>query len=138
MTVKFDQVKVGDELPAHVAGPITRTTLALYAGASGDHNPVHIDLDFARMFGMPDVFAHGMLSMAFLAQLLTKWGPQEQIRHWGVRFTSITPVNATVTCSGKIVEKFERDGEKLVRLEIGTMTDGGQQTLAGEAVIALS
>lgn len=138
MTVKFDQVKVGDELPAHVAGPITRTTLALYAGASGDHNPIHIDLDFAKMFGMPDVFAHGMLSMAFLAQLLTKWVPQEQIRNWGVRFTSITPVNATVTCNGKVVEKFERDGETLVRLEISAMTDGGLQTLAGDAIIALS
>ena len=138
MTVKFDQVKVGDELPEHVAGPITRTTLALYAGASGDHNPIHVDLDFAKMFGMPDVFSHGMLSMAFLAQLLTKWVPQEQIRHWGVRFTSITPVHATVTCRGKVVEKFERDGEKLVRLEIGTTTDGGIQTLAGDAVIALT
>ena len=45
--------------------------LALFAGASGDHNPIHIDIDFARKAGMPDVFAHGMLSMAWLGRLLT-------------------------------------------------------------------
>ncbi len=42
--------------------PVDRTTLALFAGASGDHNPIHIDIDFARRAGMPDVFAHGMLA----------------------------------------------------------------------------
>ena len=47
---------------------ITRTTLALYAGASGDHNPMHIDIDFAKKAGFPDVFAQGMLVMAMLGQ----------------------------------------------------------------------
>ncbi len=50
---------------------ITRTTLALYAGASGDHNPMHIDIDFAKKAGFPDVFAQGMLVMAMLGQALT-------------------------------------------------------------------
>ncbi|MEQ8268581.1 MAG: MaoC family dehydratase [Parvibaculum sp.] len=137
MTVTYDSVKIGDELPLHESAPISRHTLALYCGASGDHNPMHVDIDFAKKFGMPDVFAHGMLSMAFLAQLLTKWVPQERIRHWGVRFTAITPVHARVICTGKVVEKFEKDGEKQVRLEINAKTDGGLHTLAGDAVIAL-
>ena len=64
--LSFDAVNVGDALPPLSLPPLTRTTLALYAGASGDHNPMHIDIDFARAAGMPDVFAHGMLSMAWL------------------------------------------------------------------------
>ena len=67
-----DEVSVGQELPPLKLPPITRTTLALFAGASGDHNPVHIDIDFARAAGMPDVFAHGMLSMAYLGRFLTQ------------------------------------------------------------------
>jgi acyl dehydratase len=62
--VRFEDVQVGDALPAIRMGPVSRTTLALFAGASGDHNPIHVDLDFARRAGMPDVFAHGMLGMA--------------------------------------------------------------------------
>jgi acyl dehydratase len=60
--------------------PISRATLALFAGASGDHNPIHIDLDVARSAGLDDVFAHGMLSMAYLGRLLTGWVPQHPTR----------------------------------------------------------
>ena len=68
---EMSDITVGTEIPALELPPITRTTLALYAGASGDHNPVHIDIDFAKKAGMPDVFAHGMLSMAYLGRMLT-------------------------------------------------------------------
>src|SRR5262245_41924056 len=124
-TITYDGVSVGDALPAHESKPISRHTLALYCGASGDHNPIHVDRDFAEKAGMPDVFAHGMLSMAYLAQLLTGWVPQDRIRQWGVRFVAITPVHAKVLCTGKVVEKFEADGEKRVRLAIDAHTDGG-------------
>jgi len=137
MTLTFDTVKVGDELPVHETAPLSRYTLAMFAGGSGDHHPIHVDSDYAKKSGMPDVFGHGMLSMAYLAQLLTKWVPQNQIRTWQVRFTSITPLHVKVICSGTVVEKFEEDGEKRVKLEIGTKTDKGDQTLAGSAIIAL-
>jgi len=75
----------GQDLPERVHPPITRGTLALFAGASHDHVPLHTDSDFARAAGMDDVFAHGMLSMAYLAQALRSWAPQECIREWGVR-----------------------------------------------------
>lgn len=132
-----DPVTVGERLPDHRQGPISRTTLALFAGASGDHNPIHIDTDFARDAGMPDVFAHGMLSMAYLAQLLTRWRPQAQLRSWQARFVAITPVHATVRCTGEVIEIFERDGERQARLKIAAAIDGGPETLAGEAVVAI-
>lgn len=130
-------VVIGDKLPEHVQGPISRTTLALFAGASHDHVPLHIDSDFAKAADMDDVFAHGMLSMAYLAQMLTRWMPQERLRRWNVRFTAMTPLHATVTCRGEVIEIFEDEGERLARCKIGSWIDNNVQTLDGEAVVAL-
>ena len=85
---------VGEELPPLEPPAISRAALALFAGASGDHNPIHIDVDHARDAGFDDVFAHGMLSMAHLGRLLTGWAPQSALRCFRVRFTAITPVHA--------------------------------------------
>ena len=133
-----DQVKVGQELPPLQLLRISRTTLALFAGASGDHNPIHIDIDFAKAAGMPDVFAHGMLSMAYLGRFLTRWAPQTQLRQFAVRFAAIAPVGAKLTCTGKVAEISERNGEVLARLEIGVVDDKGEVKLAGEALVALA
>ena len=128
---------VGDKLPP-LAQPVTRTTLTQFAGGSGDYNPLHVDIDFARRIGRADVIAHGMLSMAYLGRLLTQWVPQAQLRTWNVRFLATTPVNVTVTCRGEVVEKFIADGERRLRLSIEAEIDGGVKTLAGEAVVAAS
>ena len=131
-------VAVGDVLPGHVRGPISRATLALFAGASHDHVPLHIDSDFARAAGMDDVFAHGMLGMAYLAQMLTHWAPQERLRRWSVRFVAITPLHATLTCRGEVIEIVEEAGECLARIRVGAWTDKQVQTLDGEAVVVLA
>jgi acyl dehydratase len=131
-------IAVGDTLPEHVQGPINRATLALFAGASHDHVPLHIDSDFAKAAGMEDVFVHGMLGMAYLAQMLTCWAPQERLRGWSVRFTAIMPLHATLHCRGEVMELFEADGESRARLKIGAWTDEDMQTLDGEAVVALA
>ena len=136
-TLKFDDVKIGDTLPPLALEPVNRTTLALFAGASGDHNRVHIDTDYARKAGMPDVFAHGMLSMAYLGRLLTRWVDQRQLREFGVRFVGITHLGHQVTCTGRIVDKFEAEGERRVKLEIQTANQYGEPRVVGEAVIAL-
>jgi acyl dehydratase len=134
----FDTVQVGAEFGPLTSAPITRHTLALYCGASGDHNPIHVDIDFAKRAGMPDVFAHGMLSMAYLARLLTDWVPQQQLRSYGVRFAAITHLGDVVTCSGKVIEKFAQDGEQRIRVELTTTNQHGEIKLKGDAVIALA
>lgn len=134
----MSNLKMGDKLNPVVTQPISRYTLAMFCGGSGDHNPMHVDIDFAKSFGMPDVFAHGMLSMAYLAQVLTRSFPQAAIRSYGVRFASITPVKATVTCNGEVTEVFEEAGEKRARLALTATIDGGVVTLQGDAVVALS
>ena len=126
-------VAVGDQLPDLEVGEITRTVLALFAGASGDHNPIHIDLDVARSAGLDDVFAHGMLSMAYLGRLLTDWVPVDRIRSYAVRFAAITPVHATPVCRGTVTAVA--DGTATLDLSV-TLPDG-TVTLAGSAVVAL-
>jgi acyl dehydratase len=136
-TIHFDSIKVGDTLPPLTLAPVSRTTLALFAGASGDHNAIHIDTDYARRANVPDVFAHGMLSMAWLGRLLTAWVDQRQLRTFGVRFVGITQLGHVVTCTGKVVEKFEAEGERRVRLEIQTSNQYGEPRVLGDAVVAL-
>ncbi|MCY1341156.1 MaoC like domain protein [compost metagenome] len=135
---KFNDVNVGEQIPELKLPAINRTTLALYCGASGDHNPIHIDIDFARKARCPDVFAHGMLSAAYLGRLLTNWVPQSQLRSYSVRFTGITQLGHVPTCTGIITEKFEADGEKRVRLAIRCGNQYGEEKLVGEAVVALA
>ena len=134
----YDDVKVGDSIPLLELPPISRLTLALYCGASGDHNPIHVDSDFAHSAGMPDVFAHGMLSMAWLGRALTQWVPQSALRDFSVRFAAITQVGERISCRAQITEKFEADGERRVRLSLTTSNAEGQVKLAGDAVVALA
>jgi acyl dehydratase len=131
--VNGPHITVGTQLPTLQLPPISRTTLALFAGASGDHNPIHIDLDVARSAGLDDVFAHGMLSMAYLGRLLTDWVPQDRIRSYSVRFTAITPVGAAPQCTGTVVAI---DGG-LATIELLVTLADGTATLSGDAVIAL-
>ena len=131
-------LKVGDTLPVLQLPPISRTTLALFAGASGDHNPIHIDIDFARKAGMPDVFAHGMLGMAWMCRLLTQWAPQKQLRKVDARFAGITQVGHVISCRGKVAEIVDFNGERCARIEISTSNQYGQVRIAGEALVALA
>jgi acyl dehydratase len=137
-TTALADVEVGTELPPLELPPITRTTLAMFGPASGDLNPIHIDIDVARSAGLDDVFAHGMLSMAYLGQLLTNWVPQDRIRTFGVRFAAITPVHARPTCTGSVVSIAEVAGERRADLELAVTLADGTVTLAGIATIAVS
>jgi acyl dehydratase len=134
----FNHLQVGQKLPSVVTSPLSRHTLALYCGASGDHNPIHVDIDFAKSAGVPDVFAHGMLSMAWLGHVLTQWAPQTALRQFGVRFAAITQVGDAVHCHVTIVEKFERNNELCVRIDLRTENQNGDIKLTGEAIIAVN
>ncbi|HPU79898.1 MAG: dehydratase [Candidatus Accumulibacter sp.] len=134
----FAALSVGDEIPSLTTDPVSRLTLALYATGSGDHHPLHLDQDYVRSKGIDDVFAHGMLGMAYLGRVLTQWVPQEAIRSFGVRFTAITHVGERLVCTGKVVEKLEQGGEKCVRLELTCANEQGEAKHKADAVVALA
>src|SRR5437867_6237502 len=111
--VAFEDVTVGDELPPLVKGPIEQIQLTRYAGASGDFNPIHQDEAFARAAGMGGVFAHGMLSMGFVAQSVTDWLGPGSVKKIGVRFAGLVRLGDVITCRGRVVAKRPaKDGQE--------------------------
>jgi acyl dehydratase len=135
--VYFEDVKVGDELPPLVKGPIQQIQLTRYAGASGDFNPIHQDDEFARAAGMGGVFAHGMLSMGFVGQLVTDWAGAGQVRRLGVRFAGLVRLKDTITCRGHVLAKSSKDDVNLVDLEVWAENDKGDKVVTGKATVAL-
>ena len=130
-------LQVGDSLPEIRRGPITRTQLALFAGASGDHNPIHLDDDEAKSSGLPGVIVHGMLTMAILGQLLTNVVPQQRIRAFDSRFKAMAFPGDTLTCKGKVTGRGEVGGETVLDLEIVAENQKGEPLLQGSARIAV-
>ncbi|MBB3014155.1 MaoC/PaaZ C-terminal domain-containing protein [Cupriavidus alkaliphilus] len=129
--MKTMPLEVGAELPVLRVEPISRTTLALFAGASGDHQPTHLDIDAARAKGRDDVIVHGMLMMAYLGRMLTNLVPQEKIRSYSAQFIATTPVQAAPICTGRVVA-IENG---LATLELAMTLDNGTTVVRGEAVV---
>jgi acyl dehydratase len=129
---------LGAELGPLWVDPISRTTLALFAGSSGDHIPLHIDIDVAKSAGLEDVFAHGMLSMAYLGRLLTDNFGVEKLRSFQVRFAAITPVHGQPTCRGTVRSIHDVDGRRLATLDLAVTLADGTTTLVGEAVVEIN
>jgi acyl dehydratase len=114
--VNYADVEVGSEIPAQTY-QIDRANLVMYAGASGDFNPIHWRESFAKAVGLPDVIAHGMYTMAQAGRYVTDWvGDPGAVVDYGVRFSSPVVVpdegGATLEISGKVEEKL--DGNKVV------------------------
>lgn len=132
----FDDVSVGDELST-VDFPLRRVDLVRYAGAGGDFNPIHWNESFAREVGLPDVIAHGMLSMATAARLVTDWcGDPGAVLSYKVRFTRPVVVpnteGAVVRVGG--VVKAKDDEQRSVQVDL-VATACGEKVLGRAQVI---
>lgn len=131
----YKDAKPGDSLPALTIEPISRTTLALYAGASGDNNPIHIDIDAAKQEGYSDVFAHGMLIMAYLGRTISNAIPQADLREFGVHFTAITHIHERLICCARVEHVETQADEKIVILSLEVSNAAGEIKLTGDAKI---
>ena len=131
--VYLDDVKVGDELPPLVKGPIQQIQLTRYAGASGDFNPIHQDEEFAKAAGMGGVFAHGMLSMGFVGQVVTDWAGPGAVRKLTVRFAGLVRLKDTITCRGRVLAT----SGSLVELEVWAENQRAEKVVTGKATVTL-
>lgn len=132
----FEDVNEGDAGP-EVRHELTRTDLVMYAGASGDFNPMHHDEVKATAAGLPSVFGHGMFSAGLLAKAITDYVGIGNLRRYKVRFVKQTwPGEEFVT---KVVVKAKRkeDGDNLVDLECALTNADGEVKVEGEATAAL-
>ena len=138
MAASFEQVKVGDEIPP-LSVELNQMMLWLYAGASGDFNPIHIDKEFGEKVGLGGTIAHGLSSMARMSRCLTDWAEDPgALKRFKVRFASPARPGDTVTFWGKVIDKSIEDGKNLVTLEVGANIGDGTVVLSkGEAVVEL-
>ncbi|MEU8796104.1 MaoC family dehydratase [Spirillospora sp. NPDC048819] len=137
--VNYADVEVGTEIPAQTYA-VDRANLVMYAGASGDFNPIHWRESTAKAVGLPDVIAHGMYTMAQGGRFVTDWaGDPGAVVDYGVRFSSPVVVpdegGATLEISGKVEEKLD-DNKVVVAL---TAKSNDQKVLTrAKAVVKLA
>jgi acyl dehydratase len=137
-TLYFDDINVGDEIPSLTKPPITEVQLVKYAGASGDFNPIHTVHHYAEKAGLGGVIAHGMLSMGFVGEHITKWiGETGDLKRLKVRFAAITRPGDVITLKGKVIRKEKSDGDNLVFCEVWAEKQDGVKTVTGEATVRL-
>jgi acyl dehydratase len=135
----YDEVEVGQALPAQ-SFSLTRADLVRYAGASGDFNVIHWNERVARSVGLPNVIAHGMLTMATAGRVVTDWvGDPGAVLEYGVRFSRPVVVEdddtgATVDVEGVVEEKLD-DGR--VAVVLTATVDDSKVLMAARAVVRL-
>jgi acyl dehydratase len=135
----YDQTEPGTEL-APRQYQVTRLDLVRYAGASGDFNIIHWNERVAKSVGLPDVIAHGMLTMALAGRFLTEWaGDPGAITEFGVRFSAPVVVpdddkGATVEIVGKVTERLD---DHRVAIEVTARSNGDKVLTRARAVVRL-
>jgi acyl dehydratase len=125
---------VGDAAEPRTFGPITRTDIVRYAGASGDFNPIHHDEGFATSAGFPTVFSIGMYQAALLATFATDWLGARNVRRYTVRFKEQVWPGDELTCGATVTAV---DGDH-VTVELTCTRQTGGVAIGGEAVFAIA
>ena len=131
--LRYDDVKVGDTAPA-IDHKLSRTDLVMYAGASGDFNPMHHDEVAAQAAGLPSVFGHGMFTAGLLATAVTNYVGIGNLASYRVRFTKQTWPGETLSTAISVSEK--RPNNEIV-LECAVVNENGEAKIQGEAVAVL-
>ena len=130
MALSGKDLNVGDTYTECLVDDLKRTQIVMYAGASGDYNPVHTDEKFTKeVAGYPTVFAHGMLTMGMTGRMLTNYVGDGRLTKYGVRFTSQVWPGDTLNSTAKV----EEVNEGLVNLSVETTNQDGAIVLSGYA-----
>ena len=134
MTLKANELKVGDSYLEEICKNLSRTQIVMYAGTSGDYNPLHSDEIFTtEIAGYPSVFAHGMLTMGMTGKMLTNYVGDGQLTYYGVRFTSQVWPGDTLTAKATITDIREEDGEHIADIDVSTTNEEGTEVIKGKA-----
>jgi len=132
-----EDVAVGSEITPLVKQPTTRQ-LVMWAGASGDFNPIHYDKDFALKRGLPGVVVHGQLAGCFLGQMLTDWlGEEGSLKKLSLSYKGMNFPGEALTCKGTVAKKYVEDDQHLVVLSIWAENPRGEKTVSGTAIVSL-
>ena len=127
MALSASNLKAGDTYTECLVEDLSRTQIVMYAGASGDYNPVHTDEKFTKeVAGYPSVFAHGMLTMGMTGRMITNYVGDGRLTKYGVRFTSQVWPGDSLNSTATVVDVT--DG--IVNLNIETTNQDGAVVLS--------
>jgi len=142
VSISAASLQVGDSKELQLVDDLTRTQIVMYAGASGDYNPLHSDEKFAReVAGYPGIFAHGMLTMGMTGRVVTDWFDVGRVTSYGVRFVRQVWPGDTLTATAEVtaVRPGEGpDGDDLVDLAVTTVNQHGEPVVTGTATARLT
>ena len=134
MTLKANELKIGDSYQEEICNNLSRTQIVMYAGTSGDYNPLHSDEIFTtEIAGYPSVFAHGMLTMGMTGKMLTNYVDDGQLTYYGVRFTSQVWPGDTLTATATVTDIREEDGQQIADIDLSTTNEEGTEVIKGKA-----
>ena len=135
----FEEVKVGDELPSVVKGPMTTTHLVRWAAANGNYARIHWDLPFAQLRqGLSNVVVNGSLKNQYLGQLMVGFAGEEGwFKRFYVEHRGMDYPGDVLTAFGSITEKKEGDKFGFVDCRVGLRNSRGEQTASGWATVVL-
>ena len=138
MTASVNDLEVGDARTLVVIDNLTRTQIVMYAGASGDYNPLHSDEMYTtQSAGYPSVFAHGMLSMGATGRVLTDWFGPDRLLRYAVRFVNQVWPGDTLTATATVEAIREDDDGPVVDLAVSTVNQDGKPVVTGTAIARL-
>lgn len=133
----YEDVAVGGEITTLTKQPTTRQ-LVMWAGASGDFNPIHYDKDLALSRGLPGVVVHGQLAGCFLGQMLTDWiGEKGSLRKLSLSYKGMNFPGEALTCKGTVTKKYIENSQHFVRCSIWVENPRGERTVSATATITL-
>jgi acyl dehydratase len=133
----FEDVAVDSEITPLVKQPTTRQ-LVMWAGASGDYNPIHYDKDFAQERGLPGVIVQGQLVFSFLGQLVTDWiGEQGILRKLSGSYKGMNYPGEAIICKGRVSKQYVENGEHYVECRLWAENARGEKTVTGMAVVIM-
>ena len=139
MALKASQLKVGATHTERVAENLSRTQIVMYAGASGDYNPLHTDEVYTtKIAGYPSVFAHGMLTMGLTGQAVTALAGTENLLRFGVRFTAQVWPGDTLTVRATVVSVTDGDDGPAAEFSLSTVNAEGKEVMSGYALVRLA
>ena len=135
--VFFEDINEGDNIPEFVTDPLTELQFVIYAGASGDFNPLHTVHSYGEKAGFGGVIGHGMLSMALTGRAVTDWVGPKAVKKFGVDFRAVTLPKDVITVKGTVSKKYTQEGDNCVDVDLVAENQRGEKVIVGNATAAL-
>jgi len=135
--IYYEDIEVGSEIQEFIKEP-SKKQLVMWAGASGDLNPIHYDKDYALSRGLPGVVVHGQLAGCFMAQMVIDWiGEKGGLKKISINYKGMNFPGEKLICRGKVTGKSGEGGQGVVTASLWVENKKGEKTLTGTAKFVL-